>query len=270
MARLSRPSKGAISLVGFQDWKSTAHRASRHPSAIQTLFVARLADISEESARQTKGAAGARYLLFPEEMPVEALASRLSLLDIRNDHRLHVARQQESEQIFQIIFRLLSGVSRTNGSMPIVDAWMENDDLVVLLPTFERLAVPMAKLKNLLGEDSMKLKMFEIDEDGSFLYWRHADVHLGWEQLLQLIDPQAALAAKQKTAAFNRRYGAAIRRFRQERGISQTEIGGLTDRHLRRIEQGQLAATKASLDALSAAHGMKLSEYMQEIASRLS
>ena len=262
VARLGKTSKDAVNLMELKAW------TRRRPSA-QTLFVSRLADISEESAKQTKTASGAKYLLFPEDLPVEALAARLSLLDIRSGHRLHVAHEQRTEQIAEVIHRLLSGVAKADGAKPIVDAWIEKEDLVVLSPTFERLTVPLKALEEFLGSDLSKAKQFVIDEDGSFLFWEHADVHLGWEQLLQLIDPHSALAAKQKTEAFNKRYGAAIRTLREERGISQSAIEGLTDRHLRRIEQGRLAATKASLEALARSHDMELSEYLDELAGRL-
>jgi hypothetical protein len=270
VTRLGKQSKVAVNFIEFQDWLGAKGRSQRTGSTSQTLFISRLADISEESAKQTRAAAGAKYLLFPEGMPVEALASRLSWLDIRNEHRLHVAHEEKTEQIVDVIYRLLSGVAQTDGAKPIVDAWVENENLVVLPPSFERLSVPLKKLEAFIGKDSKKVRDFEIDEDGSFLYWQHADVHLGWEQLLQLVDPTAALAAKQKTVAFNQRYGAAIRSLREERGLSQTAIEGLTDRHLRRIELGQQAATTASLKALAGAHGMELSEYMNEIATRLS
>lgn len=262
VTRLGKRSKDTVSMVEFKDW-------ARRPPSAQTLFVSRLADISEESAKQTKAASGAKYLLFPEDMPVEALAARLSLLDIRSEHRLHVAHEERAEQIAEVIHRLLIGVAKADGAKPIVDAWIEKENLVVLSPTFERLTVPLKELEELIGSDLSRAREFEIDEDGSFLYWKHADVHLGWEQLLQLIDPHRALAAKQKTEAFNRRYGAAIRTLREERGLSQSAIDGLTDRHLRRIEQGQQPATKVSLEALARAHEMELAKYMNELAKRL-
>jgi hypothetical protein len=49
---------------------------------------------------------------------------------------------------------------------------------------------------------------FEIDEDGSYIYWPDLDLHLGWEQLQQIVDPVAAQKAKQKSHEFNVRYGA--------------------------------------------------------------
>jgi hypothetical protein len=200
---------------------------------------------------------------------VEALAPRLTRLDIRDEHRLHLAHEGSMDKIFEVIHRFLSGVTRFDGAKTIVDAWLEGGNLVVLSPSFERLVVPFSKLTKFIGKKDDEVARFEIDEDGSFLSWPHADAHFGWEQLLHLIDPTAALETKQKTAEFNERYGAAIRLLREERGLKQSDIAGLTDRHLRRVEHGQQAASIATLESLAQAHEMELGQYMNEIATRL-
>jgi hypothetical protein len=265
VSRLGKRSKESFDVVNFQTW--SGRKRGSYRSGSYTFFVSRLSDISAETAKKTKSAPGAKFLLFAEGMPFEALAPRLARLDIRDAERLHLAHERGKE-VFDVIHRLLRGISQAEGATPIVDAWLEDENLVLLSPSFERLSVPLDRLSKFIGDDPEKVSNFEIDEDGSFLYWEHADVHLGWEQLLQLVDPAAAVAAKAKTAEFNRRYGAAIRALREEAGLKQSDIEGLTDRHLRRIEQGEQAVSRASLQALSAAHGMELGEYMNELARR--
>lgn len=152
---------------------------------------------------------------------------------------------------------------------PMVDAWIEDGRLVLLAPSFERLAVPLDRLADLIGKDKRTAGAFEIDEEGRYLYWPHADVHLGWDQFVQIVDPTAALSDRQKTAEFNRRYGAAIRALREEHGLRQSEVDGVTERHLRRVEHGEQAASKATLSALATAHKMSLDEYLKALASRL-
>jgi len=152
----------------------------------------------------------------------------------------------------------------------IADAWFERDNLVVLSPGFNRLSIPKEKLTKLLGSDSGQFAAFELDDDGRYLHWTHADVHLGWSQLLQLIDPAAVLEKQQKTKKVNARYGAAIRSERESQGVKQSGIDGLTERHLRRIEQGEQIATKASLAAHAAALGMSLERYLDVLAKRMA
>ena len=58
------------------------------------------------------------------------------------------------------------------------------------------------------------------------LYWPDLDVHLGWTQFLQAVDPAELRKAQQRSADFNRRNGAAIRKLREEAGIRQASVGG--------------------------------------------
>ncbi|MEZ6116892.1 MAG: helix-turn-helix transcriptional regulator [Pirellulaceae bacterium] len=97
----------------------------------------------------------------------------------------------------------------------------------------------------------------------------HADAHYGWEQFRQLIDPTTALKAQQRSVTFNQKYGAAIRALREEHDFKQSDIKGVTERHLRRVEHGEQPASKAILQALADVTGLSLEDYLKELASRL-
>jgi hypothetical protein len=113
------------------------------------------------------------------------------------------------------------------------------------------------------------LRNFEIDPDGSFIYWPDLDVHLGWDQFLQAVDPEELRKAQQRSEGFNKRYGAAIRKLRAEAGLAQSKVEGLTERQLRRIEQGECRATKGALTALAGAHGLEVNAYMERLAKAM-
>ncbi len=244
--------------------------------AASTVYVSRLADLPKDGAKKAlktlkalKAGGQWRQLLFLESLPVEAMANRLLQLDIRNPRRLHVATEREPELIVALIYRLFSGMAQADGPQPIVDAWVENENLVLLSPSFDRLAVPLKDLTEFIGTNREQIEAFEIDEDGRFLFWPHANVHMGWEQLLQVVDPAAALAAKQKSEKFNQLYGEAIRARREEHGLKQSDISGLTERHLRRVEHGEQAASKSTLEALAIAHQLTLDEYLKRLAEHM-
>ncbi len=201
-------------------------------------------------------------------MPIQSLASRLPQLDIRDPHRVHVARVRDPDSISGAMYRLVSVMAQSNEVPSILDAWVEEDDVVLLSPSFERLSVPLTKLQKFIGKVQRRARAFKIDEDGRFLFWPHADVHLGWEQMMQIVDPTSALAAREKTEQFNQRFGAAIRCLREEHGLKQAAIDGLTERHLRRIEQGKQSFTSSALHALAKAHAMEIEDYMKELAAR--
>jgi hypothetical protein len=46
-------------------------------------------------------------------------------------------------------------------------------------------------------------------------------------------------------------------------------VEGLTERQLRRIEQGESGATTAALNALAKAHGMDANAYMEKLANAI-
>ena len=173
-----------------------------------------------------------------------------------------------ARSISAMTYRLFSALAQSKGEYSIVDAWVEGESLVLLSPRFERLSVPLDKLEELIGKVGHEIRSVEIDEDGRYLYWPHADVHLGWEQMVAIVDPTASLAAKERTGAFNRSYGSAIRDLRQEKGLKQAAINGLNERHLRRIEQGTQPITSSVLRALAKAHSMPVEDYLKELARR--
>jgi len=268
LRRLRRGSRSKIDLLTFPNWEEvelpwTAKRS------VQTIFVSRLADIAMEAAKKARQVGRPRHLLFSEGMPIEAVASRLPRLDVRDASRVHVAREGDSASIAEIMYRLVRALAEPKDADSIVDAWVEGEELVLLSPSFERLSVPLEKLAKFVGRSKKKIKAFEIDEDGRFLFWPHADAHLGWEQMRQIVDPAAAVSAKEKSGKFNRNYGAAIRSLREEKELRQSEIEGLTERHLRRIEQGKQSVTTSALRALATANEMPLEGYLKELARRI-
>ncbi len=251
------------SFSGFAEVSLPSRRNCR------TFFVSRLADLPKEGIRLT-GLSEAKHLLILEGLPIEAVAARLPMLNVRTPERLHVAASRSPEGLVEMVYRLFSGIANRNGPQPIVDAWIENDRLVLLSASFERKAVPLEKLSKVLGTKKEDIEAFEIDEDGRFLFWPHADSHIGLEQIRQLIDPTAKLAAQQRSKAFNRRYGAAIRSLREEHGVKQSNVEGVTERHLRRIEHGEQAASKGTLQLLADAVDMSFEVCLKELALRAS
>jgi hypothetical protein len=131
------------------------------------------------------------------------------------------------------------------------------------------LHVPISSVRALSGQPRAELRNFVIDPDGSFVHWPDLDVHLGWNQFLQAIDPEELRKAQQRTEGHNKRYGAAIRKLREEAGISQSKVDGLTDRQIRRIEQGECRATTGAISALARAHGFDANAYMERLAKAM-
>lgn len=160
-------------------------------------------------------------------------------------------------------------MTRRSDSDSILDAYLADDILVVISPTFNRLRVPLSKIPRVCDAPVAERRQFEIDKYGDYIFWPSQDVHMGWLQFQQAIDPQAKLRSEQKSEKFNKAYGAAIRSVRESKGLRQSDIEGLDDRTVRRIENGETRATRAALVAMANAHGLTPEEFMEQVAETM-
>ncbi len=210
------------------------------------------------------------FLLFQGNLPFEAVADRMAWLGVRDDRRICIVAADKEAGPF--VERFLLALDSGNYEGRIIDAWWEEDTFVVVSPRtegFAKLRVPLDKLPVLKGHNKKALEKFEVDEDGSFVYWPDMDIHLGWEQFEQAVDERACLKAKQQSEAFNKDYGNAVRKLRERGRLRQSDIKGLTPRQVGRIERGECRATHNALNKLAKAHKMSISDYMNELANLL-
>jgi len=186
---------------------------------------------------------------------------------VTNVERIDTNKEGEA-----FVERLLLALDSKDYENRIIDAWWEDDTLVIVSPRkdgFDKLRVPLEKLSVLQNYKKEDLENYEIDEDGIFIYWPNMDIHLSWEQFEQIIDQEAYLKAKQQSEIFNKDYGAAIRNLREKYGLHQSDIKGLTPRQVGRIERGECRATHNALTKFAKAHNMSVSNYMNELANLL-
>ena len=210
------------------------------------------------------------FLLFQRDLPSQAVVDRMAWLDIRDDKRIYCIDTNKEGEAF--VERLLLALDSKDYENRIIDAWWEDDTLVIVSlreDGFNKLRVPLQKLPALQNHKKEDLENYEIDEDGIFIYWPNMDVHLGWEQFEQIVDQEAYLKAKQQSEIFNKAYGAAIRNLREKYGLHQSDIKGLTPRQVGRIERGECRATHNALTKFAKAHNMSVSNYMNELANLL-
>jgi hypothetical protein len=110
---------------------------------------------------------------------------------------------------------------------------------------------------------------FSVDEDGSYIHWPEPDIHLDLDAVRAAINPEERAKAKAAKALHDGRYGAAIAKLRLEKSLMQSDIEGLSERQVRRIEKGE-GTTLEALRRLAAAHQMDLDEYLREVAADVS
>lgn len=209
-----------------------------------------------------------KLLLLNRWLSSDAVFHSLLDLMVRKWERFYVADDTDQDQTQKLLWRLFLGLGSEEGKT-ILNATIEGDCLNVVSSDFDKLVVPFSKLKELLRSSDDRLRNIEIDEDGSFVFWPELDVHMGWEQFHQLLDPPTALRAKQRSGEFNHRYGRAIRSLRESKGLRQTDIEGLTARQVSRIENGESRATPSTIQKFAKAHGLTPSRFMAAVAGLL-
>jgi hypothetical protein len=213
------------------------------------------------------------YLLFTEPTThPDQILQWARRAKIRSESRIHVVRVAglENPDVSHLLGRVCFALAGDEKRGSIIDAYAVGDSLLVRGPRHRILHVPMEALSSLRDKPRAAQRKFEIDSDGSFLYWPDLDVHLGWNQFLQAVEPDEFRKAQQGTTGFNQRYGAAIRKLRESAGIPQSRIQGLTERQVRRIEQGESRATSGALAALAKAHGLDTNAYLDKLAKAMN
>jgi len=147
----------------------------------------------------------------------------------------------------------------------IATARLTEDELVVVSCASEMIRVPIEQARALRHLSRAELEQLVIAEDGSYLHWPQPDVHLGLEDLRLVVDPKLKEQVFAKRALEDGRLGQAIRRLRRTHGMTQGSIVGLSERQVRRIENGE-GTTVSALRRLAGSHAMNLGDYVHELA----
>lgn len=235
-----------------------------------TIFMSYVVDIDEDVMARLREQASSihKYLLVTERDRIKAIAERVAQLNIRSPARLHIAAPMEHESVDGMWRRFLSVLNAAPDDHRILDAWWEHDEFVVMSQHFERLRLSLDQLRELefFKKSSRKeLEHFQIDEDGAYVRWPVLDVDLDWNGFCRLagrVDAGRELRSLESREA----YGDAIRRLREGHGLRQQDIKGLDERHVRRIEKGEVPATLSALKKLADGHMMNVQEYLDELA----
>ena len=226
------------------------------------LFASEILRDDGETVSERFGGADTRYAVILDETPLPELPRLPTLLNLHKpDRRMHLTRNAG------VVRRAAVSLLRDHPVEGIVDAWLFRDRMTLLLADLRKRSVDPARIPVLRGMASRELAKFEIDEDGSFLHWPGPDVHLGVSQILQAVDPEHLARVEIERNALD--YTPwALEAWRRERGIRQADVGGVSARHVRRIEQGVSRLTVSAAESFADAFGLSTREFVDELAKR--
>jgi hypothetical protein len=214
--------------------------------------------ISEASRHNRLQALLVRTDVEPEWVPL--LIRRAGLRTLRN-----LLVHHEAGLPARMLRAWALGVQRD--SIAAATTW--DDRLLVVTCAFDEFEVGFGAYPALRRIAPGERARFELEEDGMFLHWPRAQVHLTVDDLRLATDPAHRARAQARRVTHDRAFGAAVRTLRESLGIAQSRVQGLSARHLRRIEQGSIPGDDA-LVALAAAHGMDPDAYLAHVSERMA
>ncbi len=165
--------------------------------------------------------------------------------------------------------RLLTAWAHNAQDQLIAKASVSEDRLFVLSCALQQYEVAFDDMPALKCVPKAERPKFTVAEDGSYIHWPGPDIHVDLDAIRVAIDPKARAKALAEKTRHDSRYGAAIARLRSAKGLKQSDIEGLSERQVRRIEKGE-GTTPEALRRLAAAHHMDLDAYLREVAENLS
>jgi hypothetical protein len=202
-----------------------------------------------------------RYLVL-DDVPGPALVRLPRILGVhRPDYRLYVTRDAGT------IRRLLIGLSRRQPVLGIVDAYVLGYELYVLTADFESRCFPIRKISVFAGFAEADRAEFTVDEDGSYLHWPAHDLHVGVSQLLQEVDPAFMTDVAIERNEYDK-VGQALSAMRDDRGLRQSDIPGISVRQVSRVEKGTSRLRYTAARKFASAFGMDTGAFLDELGRR--
>ena len=239
--------------------------ATIHTRPAPTLVVARASELMDPDRIRLPSwvDADTRYLLVLD-VPEQAVLRLPSILRLHKpDRRLQVCRDP------LVVKRLVIALRRPAPWEGILDAYLLEDSLVVVLGDMSVREFPISRLPNVSRFEPAVVGNFHIDSAGSYLYWPDRDVHMGPSQMLQAVDPMYLSDVEIRRYGMER-VSLALLDMRNDRDLKQTEISGLSERHVRRLEREEVRLTVEAATKFSSAFGLTLSKFLDELSERMT
>ncbi len=204
-----------------------------------------------------------RYLVVLDvpEQTVLRLASTLRLH--KPDRRLQVCRDPT------VVKRLVIALNRPSPWEGILDAYVLDDFLVVVLGDMSVREFPLDRLPRVRRLEPAVVDRFVIDSAGSYLHWPDLDVHMGPSQMLQAVDPMYLSDVEIRRYQMEN-VSQVLLDMRNDRQLKQTDIPGLSGRHVRRLEKEAARLTVDAATKFASAFGMTLSGFLDELSERIT
>lgn len=234
------------------------------PDADEDLVVCTASEVLQEDWNLPDWIGSETKYLVVLDIPEPAILRLPTVLRLHKpDQRLHVTRDGGA------VGRLVIAFSRDVAWEAIVDAYLLEDRLVVVLGDLRMPEFPRVRIPGLQNESDEVLSDFAIDSSGSFLFWESLDVHLGPSQLMQAVDPMH-LADVEIERYERSKVSAALQLIRETNDLRQADIVGLSERQVRRLENEESRFTTEAAEKYAATLGWSMDQFLGQLGAHVS
>ena len=198
------------------------------------------------------------------DVPLAAAMRLPTLLRLRKpDQRLFLTDDIGS------VRRLVIAPNRSQPYEGIIDAYVVAGTLTVFLGDLTIRDFPIGQIPSLRSLEPELLRAVEVDIDGSFVTWPGTDIHLGPSQLLQAVDP-SELAEIEIERFRSENTAMALKHMREERGLRQTDIQGLSERQVSRLENAESRLTADAAEKWASSLELTMGDFLDELGELLA
>ena len=197
------------------------------------------------------------------DVPLGAAMRLPTLLRLRKpDQRLFLTSDLGS------VRRWVIAPGRSQPYEGIIDAYIVGTVLTVFMGDLTIRDFPIDRVPSLRSIAPEDLGRLEVDIDGSFLTWPNSDVHLGPSQLLQAVDP-SQLAEIEIERFRSENTAVALKYMREQRGLRQTDIEGLGERQVSRLENAESRLTAGAAENFARSFNLSMTDFLDELGRLL-
>jgi len=162
-----------------------------------------------------------------------------------------------------------TNTSNMGSEQLIAEATVIGDRLLVFSCSMEKFEISFSSLPALKRIPIDERGNFAIANNGSYLYWESADIHLDLDAFRYVTDPEWKHKFDALKATHDQVFGNAIATLRKQHKLRQSDIIGLSERQVSRIEKGEGSTKADTLRLFAKAHGMEFDAYLDAVANAI-
>lgn len=139
--------------------------------------------------------------------------------------------------------------------------------LQITAADFTELTINSKEISALAKITYKELLNFELEEYGFDISWPIKDIHLNLESFKMVSDVKFMKKKMREIGKEKKEFGSLMKKYRENKSeFTQKDFGDLSERQIRKYENGENYPSYESLQIISSAYGMTVNEYLNALS----